>query len=75
MDPNWLTALVAAATLLLTILGAMFGKILALSNEVAKYKTHVAETYATKEEIKDGFERLERQMSRIYDALSKRDAA
>ncbi|MEZ9424740.1 hypothetical protein ACMAZD_11540 [Vibrio sp. nBUS_14] len=78
MDPTWLSALVALATLLVLLTGALIGKLFSLSKELADYKTHVAESYATKEEVKDGFERLERQLetglTRIYESL-KREAA
>ncbi|ABU72944.1 MULTISPECIES: hypothetical protein [Vibrio] len=78
MDPTWLSALVALATLLVMLTGALIGKLFSLSKELADYKTHVAESYATKEEVKDGFERLERQLetglTRIYETL-KREAA
>ena len=78
MDPTWLSALVAIATLLVMLTGALIGKLFSLSKELADYKTHVAESYATKEEVKDGFERLERQLetglTRIYETL-KREAA
>ena len=78
MDPTWLSALVALATLLVMLTGALIGKLFSLSKELAEYKTHVAESYATKEEVKDGFERLERQLetglTRIYESL-KREAA
>lgn len=78
MDPTWLSALVALATLLVMLTGALIGKLFSLSKELADYKTHVAESYATKEEVKDGFERLERQLetglTRIYETL-EREAA
>lgn len=78
MDPTWLSALVALATLLVMLIGALISKLFSLSKELADYKTHVAESYATKEEVKDGFERLERQLeaglTRIYESL-KREAA
>ncbi|EGQ7792772.1 hypothetical protein I6Y99_003316 [Vibrio parahaemolyticus] len=78
MDPTWLSALVALATLLVMLTGALIGKLFSLSKELADYKTHVAESYATKEEVKDGFERLERQLetglTRIYETL-KREVA
>ncbi|MEZ8455219.1 hypothetical protein AB6C42_06195 [Vibrio cyclitrophicus] len=78
MDPTWLSALVAFATLLVMLIGALISKLFSLSKELADYKTHVAESYATKEEVKDGFERLERQLetglTRIYESL-KREAA
>ncbi|EJG1733782.1 hypothetical protein AB4289_15355 [Vibrio cyclitrophicus] len=78
MDPTWLSALVALATLLVMLTGALIGKLFSLTKELADYKTHVAENFATKEEVRDGFERLERQLetglTRIYDTL-KREAA
>ncbi len=78
MDPTWLSALVALATLLVMLIGALISKLFSLSKELADYKTHVAESYATKEEVKDGFERLARQLetglTRIYESL-KREAA
>ncbi|MEZ8230709.1 hypothetical protein AB6C58_18230 [Vibrio splendidus] len=78
MDPTWLSALVALATLLVMLISALISKLFSLSKELADYKTHVAESYATKEEVKDGFERLERQLetglTRIYESL-KREAA
>ncbi|HDM8044328.1 TPA: hypothetical protein P0E04_002483 [Vibrio campbellii] len=78
MDPTWLSALVALATLLVMLTGALIGKLFSLSKELADYKTHVAESYATKEEVKDGFERLERQLetglTRIYETLKRETA-
>ena len=78
MDPTWLSALVALATLLVMLTGALISKLFSLTKELADYKTHVAENFATKEEVRDGFERLERQLetglTRIYDTL-KREAA
>ena len=50
-----------------------------MPKELSNYKTHVAEKYVTKPEMKDLTERLERQMQkgfdRIYNVLNnKRDA-
>lgn len=80
MDPNWLNALVALATLLVVLTSMLIGYFFKLSKELSNYKTHVAEKYATKNEAKDSTERLEQQMqigfNRIYDILNnKRDAA
>ncbi|MCG9631685.1 hypothetical protein [Vibrio sp. Isolate30] len=78
MDPTWLSALVALATLLVMLTGALIGKLFSLTKELADYKTHVAENFATKEEVRDGFERLERQLetglTRIYDTLKRETA-
>lgn len=79
MDANWLTALVALATFLTLLTSILIGYLFRLSNELSAYKTHVAEKYATKPEMNDLTERLERQMeigfNRIYDILNKRDVA
>ncbi|MUK40999.1 hypothetical protein GNP61_05435 [Aliivibrio fischeri] len=79
MDASWLNALIAAATLLTLLLTALITKFFALSKELSDLKTHVAETYATKDEVKDVIERVERQIetgfNRIYETLNKRDAA
>ncbi|GAK14848.1 hypothetical protein JCM19053_4719 [Vibrio sp. JCM 19053] len=48
MDPTWLSALVALATLLVMLTGALISKLFSLSKELAEYKTHVAEYYAKK---------------------------
>ena len=80
MDPNWLNALVALASFLTLLTSVLIGYLFRLSKELSDYKTHVAEYYATKDEVKDLAARLEQQMqtgfNRIYDILnSKRDAA
>lgn len=80
MDPNWVNALVALATLLIVLTSMLIGYFFKLSKELSNYKTHVAENYATKDEVKDLTERLERQMeigfNRMYDILSnKREVA
>jgi len=80
MDPSWLSALVALATLLVMLIGALIGKLSSLSKELADYKTHVAENFATKDEVKDLAERVERQIengfNRMFEILkNKRDAA
>ena len=78
MDPTWLSALVALATLLVMLTGALISKLFSLSKELAEYKTHVAEYYAKKDEVNDGFERLERQLenglTRIYETLNREAA-
>lgn len=42
MDPTWLSALVALATLLVMLTGALISKLFSLSKELAEYQTHVA---------------------------------
>ncbi len=76
MDPSWLNALVALASLLIVLTSMLIGYFFKLSKELSNYKTHVAENYATKDEFKDHAERLERQMevgfNRIYETLKHR---
>jgi len=77
MDANWLSALVALATLLVVLTSMLIGYLFKLSKELSNYKTHVAESYVTKDEFKDHAERLERQMesgfNRLYETLNRRD--
>ncbi|MGF1761359.1 hypothetical protein L4D76_26280 [Photobacterium sagamiensis] len=79
MDPTWLNALVALATFLSLIVSALIGYLFKLSKELSDYKTHVAEYYATKDEVKDLAERVERQIetgfSRMIEFLKQREAA
>lgn len=77
MDAGWLNALVTLATLLVVLTSMLIGYLFKLSKELSNYKTHVAESYATKDEFKDHAERLERQMetgfNRLYDTLKRRE--
>ena len=77
MDANWLSALVALATLLVVLTSMLIGYLFKLSKELSNYKTHVAESYVTKDEFKDHAERLERQMesgfNRLYETLNRRE--
>lgn len=79
MDPNWLNALVALASLLTLLTSVLIGYLFRLSKELSDYKTHVAQSYATKEELKDMAERMERQMetgfNRIIETLKQGRAA
>lgn len=79
MDATWTNALIGALSLVTFLLGALITKFFSVTKELADFKTHVAETYATKDEVKDAIERVERQIeigfNRIYETLNKRDAA
>lgn len=79
LDPAWMSVLIAAATLLTILLTALVTKFFSVTKELSEFKTHVAEHYATKDEVKDGFERVERQIengfNRIYETLNKREVA
>jgi len=79
MDPSWMSALVALVTLLTVLIGGLIGFLFRLSKELLNYKTHVAETFATKNEVKDLAERVERQIENGFDrmikTLNQREAA
>ncbi|AOY11844.1 hypothetical protein BGL48_11870 [Salinivibrio sp. SS3] len=75
---DWVTAVATALGVLITIGGvaiAVVNRIGAVARELSEHKTHVAENYATKDDVKDMTERVERQMeagfSRIYKLLEK----
>lgn len=78
MDASWTNTLVGVLSLLSVLLGALIAKYLSVTKELSDFKTHVAENYATKDEVKDVIERVERQIeigfNRIYEILNKRDA-
>jgi hypothetical protein len=69
MSPEWISALVALALLVVTLIGALINKIGGLGSEVANLKTHVAENYATKDEMKDLAQRVERQIETGFDRM------
>ena len=77
MDASWTNTLVGVLSLLSVLLGALIAKYLSVTKELSDFKTHVAENYATKDEVKDVIERVERQIeigfNRIYEILNKRD--
>lgn len=79
LEPAWVNVLIAAATLITALLGALITKFFSVTNELAELKIHVAESYATKDEVKDLAERVERQIetgfNRIYETLNRREVA
>lgn len=79
MDSSWLSGIVAMAGLIVTLTTMLIGFCFRLSRDLSSHKTHVAESYVTKDEFKAHAERLERQMEngfdRIYDALNRRRRA
>ncbi|MBP3140136.1 hypothetical protein ACTFQF_15985 [Aliivibrio fischeri] len=76
MDASWTNALIGALSLLTVLLGALIAKFFSVTKELSDFKTHVAENYATKDEVKDAIERVERQIeigfNRLYEILNKR---
>lgn len=69
MSPEWISAVVALALLVVTLIGALINKMGGLGREVANLKTHVAENYATKDEMKDLAQRVERQIETGFDRM------
>ncbi|WP_019615481.1 hypothetical protein [Psychromonas ossibalaenae] len=79
MDPTVIKAFIAVAMFVTVLLTALIAKFFSLTKEISEFKTHVAESYVTKDEFKDHAERLERQMergfNRIYETLNRRESA
>ncbi|GLR75988.1 hypothetical protein [Aliivibrio sifiae] len=77
MDPSWVNAFVAIASFLTLLLTALITKLFSMTKELSDLKIHVAERYATKPEVKDLAERVERQIQtgfdQIYKLLEKRE--
>ena len=74
-----MAALAAVGMLIAVVVGAVITRLPAVSKDLAEHKTHVAETYATKDDVKELGDRMERNMAsgfdRIYNLLKGRDAA
>ena len=70
---NWLLVAIGLAGLVLTIvvpLVAYFNNATNKTrNELSDHKTHVAETYATKQDVEKVGDRMERQMTAGFDNL------
>lgn len=69
MSPEWISALVALAVFIFMLVGALINKIGSVGSDVANLKTHVAENYATKDEMKDLAQRVERQIETGFDRM------
>jgi len=72
---NWLLVVISFLGLMLTVvipLIAYFNRSMTKNTHLlSEHKTHVAENYATKNDVKDLGDRMERQMSAGFDNLSK----
>jgi sensor histidine kinase regulating citrate/malate metabolism len=72
---NWILVVIGLVSLVLTIvvpLVAYFNNATNKTrNELSDHKTHVAETYATKHDVKEVGDRMERQMSAGFDNLKE----
>ena len=76
---DWVAAITAVAMLVVVIGGAVITWLSKVSADLAEHKTHVAETYATKDDVKELGDRVERNMDsgfdRIYNLLKGNNAA
>jgi sensor histidine kinase regulating citrate/malate metabolism len=72
---NWLLVIVGVVGLVLTIVVPLIAYLNSVThktrNELSSHKTHVAETYATKNDVKDLGDRMERQMRDGFDNLKE----
>lgn len=69
LDPGWVNAVLAFGTFVTLILSLLIGYLFRLSKELSEYKTHVAETYATKHDVKELGDRIERSMVKEFDRI------
>jgi Tfp pilus assembly protein PilE len=72
---SWLLVTLGIVGVLLTIAMPLIAYLNSVahktSNELSNHKTHVAETYATKNDVKDVGDRMERQMQAGFDNLKE----
>ncbi|MCL1123525.1 hypothetical protein [Shewanella surugensis] len=72
---NWLLFAVAALSMMLTVLVPLFiGLYRAqqnIHNQLNEHKTHVAQTYATKDDVKVLGDRMEKQMTKGFEQLKE----
>ena len=64
----------ALSLVIITIFGAILSKILLVQKELTDHKTYVAERYATKTDIKDSIDSVEKQlerMNRLFESIVK----
>jgi hypothetical protein len=70
---DWLLVVIGLVSLVLTIVVPLVvylnSAVNKNRNELSDHKTHVAETYATKHDVKEVGDRMERQMSAGFDNL------
>ena len=72
---NWILVAISIIGLIFTIVIPLVAYLNNVANknrnELSDHKTHVAENYATKEDVKDLGDRMERQMSIGFDNLKQ----
>lgn len=74
---DWVAAVAALGMLIAVVVGAVINRLSAVTKDLATHKTHVAETYATKDDVKELGDRMERNMTsgfdRIYNLLKGKE--
>jgi len=74
-ETNWLLVVIGLVSLVLTIIVPLVAYLNSITtrtrNELNNHQTHVAETYATKNDVKDLGDRMERQLSAGFDNIEK----
>jgi hypothetical protein len=72
---SWLLVAIGVVGMLLTIAMPLIAYLNNVAhktrNDLSNHKTHVAETYATKNDVKDVGDRMERQMQAGFDNLKE----
>lgn len=72
---NWLSVVIGLSGLILAIVVPLVAYLNSVAtktrNELNDHKTHVAETYATKNDVKDLGDRMERQFAKSFDNLKE----
>lgn len=70
---NWLLVIVGFIGLFLTVVVPLIAYLNSVTHktrtELSNHKTHVAETYATKHDVKELGDRMERQMEKGFENL------
>lgn len=76
---DWVAAVAAVIMIVIVVGGGLIKWLSKVAADLADHKTHVAENYATKDDVKEFGERVERNMNsgfdRIYNLLKGKDAA
>lgn len=72
---DWLLVIISTTGILLTIFVPLIAYLNSVTHntraELSNHKTHVAETYATKHDVKELGDRMERQMRDGFDNLKE----
>ncbi|WP_054744885.1 hypothetical protein [Shewanella algae] len=70
---NWIVAIAAIISIVITVALPLLSYLNSTNNatrqELADHKTHVAENYATKDDMRNMVERLERHMDKQFEQL------